>query len=77
MMVDFFRPFLFPITVCTIVGCVWAMGWNKSMEDKIAQAGEPAPIASVADPIDDETQTVLGAKRPTVPLGQLAASVHE
>ena len=76
-MVDFFRPFLFPITVCTIVGCVWAIGWNKSMEDKIAEAGEPAPIVKLADPLDDEMPTSLAPMRPTLPLGQLSASAHE
>ena len=61
-MIDFLRPLLFPVTVCTIVGCVWALGWNKSLESDIERTAKPvvleserferfhAPVPSVPEP---------------------------
>lgn len=43
-MIDFLRPLLFPVTVCTIVGCVWAMGWNRSLESDIQKSARPVVL---------------------------------
>jgi hypothetical protein len=44
-MIDTFRPLLFPLTVCTIVGCVWAVGWNKSIEDQAGRVTRPSTLS--------------------------------
>jgi hypothetical protein len=43
-MIDFLRPLLFPVTVCTIVGCVWTMGWNRSLESDIQRTAKPVVL---------------------------------
>jgi hypothetical protein len=53
-MIDFLRPFLFPLAVCTIVGCVWVMAWDRSIEDRAARDNR-ATVSSryVADSSED------------------------
>ncbi len=72
-MIDYLRPFLFPITICTIIGCVWALAWNKSIEDQAARVNaRTVPSQYDVDPADeapDQTPAPHGC--------QATVSIHE